>query len=469
MDDDQAFASAGELARRVRDRELSPVEIVDGYLERIDRLNDRLGSFVTLAPDRARKEAQAAEARVGSADALPFDGVPIGIKDLQCTEGVTTTFGTASHADFVPDFDEEHVARLRRAGFIVLGKTNVPEWGTVPVTEPWLHGPARNPWDLERTPGGSSGGAAAGLAAGLMPVAHGSDGAGSVRIPASHCALVGLKPARGRISLAPLFGEKLAGLMTPGVLARHVEDAAAALDVMRGYVAGDPYWAPEPDRPYTAEAAIEPGRLRLGLVTSTAAAELSAECVAATEATARLLESLGHVVEPFELPVSTELRELFRVLWQSGVGALPVEPDQVEAFNAHHLQQGRATGAHELLRTISSLHAASRELVRSSLAYDAVLSPTMAQPPAPVGAFADLDPETAFQAGSDYVGLTPLANMTGQPSLSLPLGWTAASPAPGLPLGVLVTGRPADEATLLRLAHQLQGAADWTGDRPPVS
>lgn len=469
MDDDLAFASACELARRVRDGELSPVEIVDGYLERIERLNGQLGSYVALAPERARQEARAAEARVGGAEALPFDGVPIGVKDLQCTQDVTTTFGTASMADFIPDVDEEHVARLRRAGFIVLGKTNVPEWGTVPVTESRLHGPARNPWDLERTPGGSSGGAAAGLAAGLMPVAHGSDGAGSIRIPASHCGLVGLKPSRGRVSLAPLFGDKLAGLVTPGVLARHVEDAAAVLDVMRGYAAGDPYWAPEPDRPYAVEAATDPGRLRLGLVTSTPIAELGAENVAATEAAARLLENLGHTVEPLELPVPAELTDPFKVLWQSGIAALPVEPEELEAFNAHHLRQGRATGAHELMRAISSLQAASRTIVRTSLTYDAVISPTMAQPPVPLGAFADLDPDPAFGAAADHVGLTPVANITGQPSLSLPLGWTVTSPAPDLPLGVMVTGRPADEATLLRLAGQLESAVGWTADRPPMA
>lgn len=469
MDDELAFASACELGRRVRDGKLSPVEIIDGYLERIERLDGQLGSYVALAPDRARQEAQAAQARVGSPDALPFDGVPIGIKDLQCTEGVTTTFGTASMAGFTPDFDEEHVARLRRAGFIVLGKTNVPEWGTVPVTESRLHGPARNPWDPERTPGGSSGGAAAGLAAGLMPVAHGTDGAGSVRIPASHCGLIGLKPARGRVSLAPLFGDQLAGLVTPGPLARHVEDAAAVLDAMRGYAAGDPYWAPEPERPYASELGAEPGRLRLGLVTAAPAAELGAETVAATEAAARLLDSLGHVVEPLELPVAAELRDSLKVLWQSGIGALPVEPDELEAFNAHHLRQGRATGAHELLRAISSLQFASRAIVRASLAYDAVISPAMAQPPVPVGAFADLDPETAFRAAGDYVGLMPVANITGQPSVSLPLGWTGTSPAPDLPLGVMVTGRPADEATLLRLAGQLERAVGWTADRPPVS
>lgn len=469
VDDELAFASACDLARRVRHGELSPLEIVDGYLERIERLNGQLGSFVALAPERARKEARAAEARIGTSEALPFDGVPIGIKDLQCTEGVTTTFGTASKADFTPDFDEEHVARLRRAGFILLGKTNVPEWGTVPVTEPRLHGPARNPWDPDRTPGGSSGGAAAGLAAGLMPVAHGTDGGGSIRIPASHCALVGLKPARGRVSLAPLFGDQMAGLTTPGPLARHVEDTAALLDVMRGYVPGDPYWAPEPLRPYAAEAGTDPGRLRLGLVTSTRVGEVSAESSAATEAAGRLLEHLGHVVEPVEPPVSAELREHFRTLWQSGVAALPVEPDELEPFNAHHLRRGRATGAHELLRAISSLQFATRTIVRASLAYDALVSPTMAQPPARINAFADLDPDAAFRAAGDYVGLPPVANITGQPSVSLPLGRTAAHPEPNLPLGVMVTGRPADEATLLRLAGQVQRAADWTGERPPVS
>lgn len=470
MDEELAFAAACDLARRVQRREVSPVELVDGFLDRIDRLDGKLGSVVTVAADRVRAEARAAEHRAGTADALPFDGVPVTVKDLHCTAGIRTTFGTAAMAEHVPGFDEEHVARLRRAGFVVLGKTNTPEWGTVPVTEPALHGPARNPWDPSRTPGGSSGGAAAGLAAGLFPVAHGSDGGGSIRIPAANCGVVGLKPARGRISLAPTFGDKLAGLVTPGPLARHVEDAAALLDLMRGYVAGDPHWAPEPARPFTQEPRTDPGALRLALVTSSPTADFDADAVAAAESAGRLLVDLGHAVEPLELPLPAGLVDHFTTVWVAGLAALPLRPEQLEPFNAHHMRRGRAARAHELLRAIHALQGAARRVVGSCLAYDAVISPALSGPPPAIGAFADLDPDAAFRAACDYVGLMPLANITGQPAVSLPLAW--AEPAEGsgpLPRGVMLTGRPADEATLLRLAGQLQRAADWRGQRPPVS
>ena len=478
MDADLATASACELARGVQRRDVSPVELIDGCLERIERIDGQLNSLVALAPERAREEARAARARAGTADARPFDGVPIAIKDLHCTRGLTTTFGTAAMADFVPDFDEEHVARLRRAGFVVVGKTNVPEWGTQPITEPRLHGPTRNPWDLQRSPGGSSGGAAAALAAGLVPVAQGSDGGGSIRIPASCCGVVGVKPSRGRVSLAPLLGDQLAGLVTPGPLTRHVEDATALLDVMRGYVTGDPYWAPEPERPYAAEPATEPGALRVGLITSAPLADFDADTTAAAESTARLLGDLGHAVEPVDtakLGLSADVREQFATLWVCGIAALPLEPEQLEPFNAHHARTGHATAAPRLLQAVASLRLAARRIVAACQEYDVIVSPTLTRPPVPIGAFDGLEPEAAFAAAADYVGLAPLANLTGQPAISLPLAWagskeaTAHADATGLPVGVMLTGRPADEATLLRLAGQAQRAVGWPAQHPAIA
>lgn len=469
VDADPATASACELARRVQRRDVSPVELVDGCLERIERLDGRLNSFVALAAERARAEARAAQARAGTPQARPFDGVPTAIKDLHCTEGLTTTFGTAAMADFVPDFDEEHVARLRRAGFVVVGKTNVPEWGSVPVTESRLHGPARNPWDPTHTPGGSSGGAAAAVAAGLVPVAQGSDGGGSVRIPAACCGVVGLKPARGRVSLAPLHGDQMAGLVTPGPITRHVADAAALLDVMRGYVAGDPHWAPEPARPYAHEPTTEPSRLRVGLATAPSMAPFDDDTAAAAESAARLLGDLGHVVEPLELELDAHVREHFATLWTCDLGALPLEPEQLEPFNAHHARAGRATSAPRLLQAVSALQAAARRVVGACLGYDAVLWPTLTRPPVAIGAFDGLDPDAAFAAAADYVGLTPLANITGQPAVSLPLAWSGGDGGPALPVGVTLTGRPADEATLLRLAGQVERAVDWPARRPPLA
>lgn len=459
------FASAVQLADWVAERAVSPVELVEACLSRIERLDGDVNSMVALDSERALATARRAEATAGNADCAPLHGVPVAIKDLHLTEGLTTTFGTRSMAAFVPTADEENVARLRAAGAIVIGKTNVPEWGTVPLTEPALHGPCRNPWDTERTPGGSSGGAAAAVAAGLVPFAHGSDGGGSIRIPASHCGLFGLKPARGRVSNAPVSGDRLAGLATVGPISRHVADAAAMLDAMRGYAVGDPHWAPAPSRPFLEEVHREPPPLRVGLVDPTGVTHFAPQAAAAAEEAGHLFERLGHTVEPFELPVSDEFRSHFRVLWAAGVGSLWVDPGTLERVNAELFHAGHSWSAGTLLRAVNALQREARAVVGASLAFDVVLSPTMAEPPLRIGELGDASMDTAFERFSDYVGLTPLANVTGQPAMSLPLSWTDE----GLPLGVMVTGRPADEATLFRLAGQIQRAADWSGQRPPVS
>src|SRR3990172_3933302 len=252
---DIAFATATEQAELVRTREVSPVELVETYLERIDRLDPELNSYVTLCADEALAAARTAETEPAQG---PFHGVPIPIKDLHETAGLRTTFSSRAYADFVPAYDVAAVRRLREAGFVLIGKTNTPELGTAPVTESELNGACRNPWGTTRTPGGSSGGAAAALAAGLCPVAHGSDGGGAIRIPASCCGLVGVKAARGRVSPAPYGG--MEGLSTQGPLARSVLDAAALLDVMAGYETGDPWWAPLPQRPFVDEVGADPGR-----------------------------------------------------------------------------------------------------------------------------------------------------------------------------------------------------------------
>lgn len=458
-----AFAPAVQLAGWVAERTVSPVELVEACLARIERLDGRLDSMVALDAQRALAAARRAETTAGNADCGPLHGVPVAIKDLHLTEGLTTTFGTRSMADFVPTADEESVARLRRAGAIVVGKTNVPEWGTVPLTEPALHGPCRNPWDTDRTPGGSSGGAAAAVAAGLVPFAHGSDGGGSIRIPASHCGLFGLKPARGRVSNGPVSGDRLAGLATVGPISRHVADAAAMLDAMRGYAVGDPHWAPAPARPFLEEVHRDPPPLRVGLVRSTPVTNFTSQAVAAVEDAGRLFEQLGHAVESFEPPLSEEFRSHFRILWAAGVASLSVDPGTLERVNAELFHAGQSWSAGTLLRAVNSLQRDARAIVGASLSFDVVLSPTMAEPPLRIGELGDASMDTAFERFSDYVGLTPVANVTGQPAMSLPLSRTDE----GLPLGVMVTGRPADEATLFRLAGQVQRAADWSWQRPP--
>lgn len=464
MDTDLLFAPARELALLVRDREVSPVELVEACLDRIERIDGRLHSVVTLDAEGARRTARAAEQAVIDDEDLPaFHGVPTAIKDLHLTKGLRTTFGTRAMAPLVPTIDDEHVARLRRAGFVFVGKTNVPEFGTVPFTESELLGPCRNPWDPGRTPGGSSGGAAAAVAAGLVPVAHGSDGGGSIRIPASNCGLFGLKPARGRVSNGPLFGDRGGGLSTAGTITRDVRDAALMLDAMAGYAVGDPHWAPPPPRPFVEEVGTDPGRLRVGLVTTSPLAAFDPVCVAAAEDAARLLTDLGHAVDPFEMPVDEQLRADFEVLWAAGVASLPVDPAALEPFNAALHARGQAESAGRLVQAVNGLQLQSRAIVGASLAYDVVCSPTLARPPLEIGELAGLDAEAMFDANAAYVGFTPVANVTGQPSMSVPLGWSPD----GLPLGVMLTGGPADEATLLRLAGQLETAADWRSHRPP--
>jgi len=455
------------LADLIRRRELSPVELMQMCLERIESVDGRFNSIVTVDTDGALAAARQAREAAGSDGTPPVLGVPLAVKDLALTAGIRTTFGTASLANFVPDIDDEHVARLRRAGFIVMAKTNVPELGTMPITEPRLLGPCRNPWDDRRTPGGSSGGAAAALAAGLVPAVQGSDGGGSLRIPAANCGLFGLKPARGRVSSAPLGPDMVSGLSSPGPLTRDVADAAAMLDVMRGYVLGDPHWAPDPARPYADEVTREPAPLRCGLVTAWPYGTFDAEAITAAEDAARLLESLGHHVEPLTLTLDESFKDAFQVVWAAGLAATPVPHDTLEPFNAGLATIGRRISAAGLLQATAMLQLQSRALITATAGYHAVVSPTMARGPLRVGELDHLaeDPAAMMETLAGYVGLTPLANVTGQPSMSLPL----ASDRDGLPLGVMVTGRPADEATLLRLAAQVQAAVDWPSRRPPAA
>lgn len=465
MVEDLAFRPSVELARLVAERQVSPVESVTLFCDRIARIDAELNSVVTLDSGGALATAREQERLAGTEGAPPFLGVPILVKDLALTAGLRTTCGTATLAQFVPTYDDTHVARLRRAGFVILGKTNVPELGTMPFTESALLGPCRNPWDPSRTPGGSSGGAAAAMAAGLTPIAHGSDGAGSIRIPASNCGLFGFKPARGRVTRAPVYGDVLLNCGTPGPIARHVVDAAALLDVMRGYEPGDPYWAPDPPRPYIQEAGVDPPALRIGLVEHPPWAVFEPPTLVALQEAAALFERLGHTVEPCTLPLSERLRTDFQITWAVGLAANPSDHATFESPNAELAQIGAAYSGLQLLQAVTSLQQQSAEIVRAAMAFDVICCPTLARPPLKIGEFAGLDVSTILDALASYVALAPLANITGQPAMSLPLHWTDD----GLPVGVMVTGRPGDETTLFRLAGQVQRAADWSTRRPPIS
>jgi amidase len=458
-----AFLSAVEQARLIRERQISSVELVELYLGRIERIDPQLNSFVTVCAEEALADARSADA---STDDAPFRGVPTAIKDLSATAGIRTTFSSHAYADYVPDFDSAVVRRIRDAGFVVVGKTNTPEFGTVAFTESDLNGATRNPWNTELTPGGSSGGAAAAVAAGLVPIAHGTDGGGSIRIPASCCGLFGLKPSRGRVSSAP-FGS-LEGLSTAGSLARTVEDAAHFLDVLEGYEPGDPWWAPPPEKPFRVAFSEAPPRLRIA-VTSVPPIDTPVDpaCVRALESAAAVLTDLGHDVREASPPWSEpDLFHRFITVWQLGPALHPVDEGLMTALNRELVESARTTSAADYGRAVASLQLLARRIVSFWSDTDVVLTPTLALPPVPIGwqeavdgAFEQLLRNTAFTP------FTAVANLTGQPAMSLPLGWSDDE----LPIGVQAIGPPAGDALLLALAAQVEQARPWADRRPPVS
>jgi len=449
----------GELVRR---REVSPLELVDHYLERADRL-DSVGAFVTLTPERARETAFA----LGSGES-PLFGVPSAIKDLNLTAGVRTTFGSEAFRDFVPDVSDGVTLSMEAAGLVSIGKTSTPEFGSPCYTEPAVAPPAVTPYDRTRMAGGSSGGAAAAVAAGLVPVAQGSDGGGSIRIPASCCGLVGLKPSRGRISGHPMYGDPV-GLATAGSLARTVRDAAALLDVLAGRRPGDPSWAPPPSASFLAACDREPGRLRIARFVEPVIAEVvvDPECVEAWESASRLLASLGHEVADIEVPLPHEAVPVFETCWSVLTALSVVPPDKehlLRPLTRWLTERGRAVSGPEFGLAIGAMRRFAATALTTLAAYDAVLTPTVATPPPLVGALRDDDdPAADFAAQKDYTPWTSAWNVTGMPAVSLPLHWTAD----GLPVGVMLAARPAEEELLLSLAAQVEAAAPWSDRRPP--
>jgi amidase len=459
-----AFASATEQARLIRDGEVSAVELAGLYLERIERIDPELNSFVTVRREAALDDASAVDASTGAA---PFRGVPIAIKDLTPTAGIRTTYSSRAFADNVPDFDTAVVRRLRRAGFVILGKTNTPEFGTVAFTESELNGATRNPWSPGRTPGGSSGGAAAALAAGLIPLAHGTDGGGSIRIPASCCGVFGLKPSRGRVSTAPF--PSLEGLSTAGPITRSVADAAALLDVLAGYEPGDPWWAPLPERPFADELGAPPGRLRIAVTAEPPIdVPVHADCIAALEAASQLFESLGHDVSNATPPWGgSGLLDAFIAVWQVSPTLYPVDAELLTPLNRGLAESARSSSAADYAKASFHLQTVARSITAFWEHADVVLTPTLALPPVPIGwqeegvdgAIEQLRRNTVFTP------FTAVANLTGLPAMSLPLHWSGD----GLPIGVHAIGPPAGDALLLRLAAQIEEARPWANRRPPIA
>jgi amidase len=448
------------LAEAVRRREVAPAELVESAARRLEAVEPRLRAFVTTCVDEALAEAR------GPLPDGPFTGVPIAIKDLTDTRGLRTTYSCKAFAEHVPAHDAGVVRRLRAAGFVVIGKTNTPEFGSTAVTESELNGACRNPWDLARTPGGSSGGAAAHVAAGVLPLAHGSDGGGSIRIPASCCGLVGLKPSRGRVSAAP-HGDGALPLGQNGPIAWTVRDAAAFLDIVSGYEPGDSFRAAPPERPYAEEAGADPGPLRIAVtVEPPLPYPVDATCAGAALDAALLLAQLGHEVVESTPPWSDDgLLDRFGFLWRMGPAVYGVPLDRLEPLNRALTEAAQATSALDYLGAILALQRYGRRVVAFWDDVDVVLTPTLAKPPVPVGwVTGPEDPWEQFRRAAEFTPFTAAANLTGQPALSVPF-----AAADGLPVGVQLVGRVGDEATLIRLAAQLEEARPWTGRRPPVS
>jgi amidase len=464
-----------EQAAAIRSGETSSAEITEHYLDRIGRLNEQVGAFYTVTGELAREQAAAADKAVAASrhDAAglpPLTGVPIPIKDLNMVAGVRLTYGSAILADNVADADDYVVEHLRSAGIVITGKTATPEFGLPCYTETRIGPPARTPWDLGRSAGGSSGGAAAAVASGLAPAAQGSDGGGSIRIPASVCGLFGIKPTRGRISQGPMMPD-LTGLSTDGPLARTVADAALLLDAMTGNHPGDMYTLPAlpAGESFLGYAGKEPGRLRIArsLTTLIDGAEVHPDCVAAYEDATALLTSLGHEVEDIELPFPREAVPSFLALWFAMATLAPIAPEQESELlplTRYLRAKGMELSAADLLLHQAILQGSARPAMAALAGYDAILSPTVALPPRPVGWFDEVEPAENFVRQTQFTPWTALYNLSGQPAVSVPLHWNAE----GLPIGIMLAGQMGGEGTLISLSAQLESARPWKDRHPPI-
>jgi amidase len=473
MSDELARLDATAQAELVASGQMSPSELVEAAISRIERANPDLNAVIHTMYDKALAAAR---------DQLPdgpFRGVPMLLKDLgPMTQGDPMCAGMSllKRRGFIAPFDSFITRKLRRAGFVLCGKTNAPELGILPTTEPIAFGPTRNPYDRTRTPGGSSGGSAAAVASGMVPIAHANDGGGSIRIPASCCGLVGLKPTRGRVSQGPALGDVMSGLTIDHVVSRSVRDSAALLDVLAGAMPGDPYSAPPPARPFAAEVGADPGALRIGfstryLTTQGSIASAHPDCVAAVERAAALLTRLGHRVEEVQIEalLMPDYVPRFISVWAAGIAAgldawadtlrSPITPDDVEPLTWALGQMGNAVSSSTYLRAWNWLHINSRQVARFWKDHDLYMTPTLAEPPVPLGTF-DAPPGDAmsplFRAAA-FAPFTPPFNVSGQPGISLPLHRNADA----LPIGVQLVGAYAREDLLLRVAAQVEAASPF--------
>ncbi|MEX2556970.1 MAG: amidase [Actinomycetota bacterium] len=475
-EDELLWLDATAQAELVARGEITPAELVAAAIARVEATNQTFNAVIHPRFERALREAK--DPPRGS-----FRGVPMVVKDLVCT-----TAGDPYHCGmrllrdlgWTEREDSYTAAKLRAAGFVFVGRTNTPELGLMPTTEPEAYGPTRNPWNTAHSTGGSSGGSAAAVASGMVALGHATDGGGSIRIPASACGLVGLKPSRGRVSAGPRMGEGMAGFSGEHVLTRSVRDSAAVLDVLRGRMPGDPPGPPPPLRPYVAELQEDLGRLRVGLMVKApgGATAVHADCVAAAEDAARLLERLGHHVEEAHPPALDELEHIVHFgavtgadaaallhRWSARTGS-EIGPDDVELNTWTLAEMGRAITAPQLLASIEWIAGYRRRIAAwFDAGFDLLLTPTLAEPPPRLGEFV-ATPENPLGAGlrgASLVPFTPPWNSTGQPAISLPLHWNDA----GLPIGVQLVAAYGREDELIRIAAQLEAAQPWADRRPP--
>lgn len=479
MSKDLAFLDGIAQAELIRKGEVTPIELVDAAIERIEKVNPQLNAVITPLFEKARAQAARGDIPDG-----PFRGVPFLLKDLVCASAgdpLHSGMRLLRDAHFVAPHDTYLATKFREAGFICVGKTNTPELGLNATTEPEAYGPTRNPWDPNRSTGGSSGGSAAAVAAGIVPVAHANDGGGSIRIPASECGLVGLKPSRGRVSLGPDYGDMWHGLAIEGVVTRSVRDTATVLDAIAGSMPGDPYATPPKSRPFADEVGANPGRLRIGVMKRSPAggAPLHADCVAAVDSVARLLESLGHVVEeshPSALDEHEYLAHFNTVVASHTVETLDqigqlvgktLTQNDMELWTWTFAERGRSLSATQYLAAVNWLQVWTRRVAGWwADGFDLLLTPTIAEPPPPLGILVapSDNPARGWNRLLELIQFTPQYNATGQPGISLPLYWNAA----GLPIGTQLVAALGREDLLIQVASQLEQAWPWKDRRPPI-
>lgn len=459
------------LAELIARKQVSPLELLTAVRQKVELFNPKLNAFCHLFFDKAETQIKQ------RLPAGPFHGVPFALKDLgQYLTGTITSAGSRVWKNSVADFDSTYVTRLKRAGLVIFGKTNSPELGLTTTTESVLYGKTHNPWNLERTSGGSSGGAAAAVASRILPAAHASDGGGSIRIPASCCGLFGLKPTRGRNPLGPTQFEGWNGFSCLHAVTLSVRDSAALLDATAGAETGSPFFSPTPARSFLNEMRLAPGKLRIALCVETpGGTPLDPQCKEAALSAAKLCESLGHTVEPAKLPIdNAAMREAFLTVINVSIARTlgdasktlgrEVTDKDVEPITWAMMQTGKMTDVIAYSRAIATTHQVGLAMARFQEKYDVVLSPVLAKPPVPLGvlSLSPADARVFAKEITEFGPYTALYNVTGQPSMSVPLHWTPD----GLPVGVMFSGRFGDEATLLKLAAQLEKARPWMSKKP---